>query len=133
MGMCMMANEPTAAEIEEIELAYNSTATPMILAPGPLPQGRRGEVGGALWGILYWGEMAGLRRIVFLHDDGPVIELTRDRIASTRIKTQFLSADMSVEVTAKREGSDDGSREQVILAGSKKALKKAFHAIGYPL
>lgn len=128
-----MPYELTAAEIEEVESAYDSTATPMILAPGPLPRGRRGEVDGALWGILYWGEMAGLRRMVFLHDGDPVLELTKERIASTRIKTQFLSANLVVEVTAKRERADDGLREQVILAGSKKALKSAFHAIGYPL
>lgn len=128
-----MAYEPTDADLRDYQAAYEATKTPVIVAPGPRPQRKSTPIGGASRGVLFWGTLGGVPRIIVTDDEGPVVELTRSRVASADMQSQFLSADATVEVAARREGADDGAREYLIIAGPKKALRTAFESIGCPL
>jgi hypothetical protein len=127
-----MAYQPTDSELEAFGLAHDSTSTPVIVAPGPLPSSRRTSIEGAWRGVLYWVNMQGVPRIAVEDDEEVVMEITAARVASVRMVARPLSADATVEVYARKE-IDDGERQCFVISGRKRDLKRAFAFIGHAL
>lgn len=127
-----MAYEPSDDELDAFESDRGATMIPVVVAAGPLPDNRRTTINGAWRAVMFWTAFHGVPTILVEENEAVVLEITRARVASARMKTKAFEPNAWVEMYARKD-VDDGERECILICGPKRDLRNAFAFIGHPL